>query len=154
MTSVISFKAFLYRLLSIRLTLTINRGIDFIARIDSLCTKILDQFRTNHLSNIGKLIASATIRHIQIDWFRNRLLILCLTQITKLQHTSQNPVATFKCTFRIGDRIVLGRGFRQTGNHCHLGKRKFFQAFVVIDFSRCCDAISIFTQENLIHIEG
>src|SRR5690606_27826032 len=93
MTAIIRLQTILHSLFGIGLPLTMNGGIDFIAGIYSLLSQVSDQFCPDHFAHIGKFVTGTAIRHIQVNWLGNSLLVLRLVEITQLQHTSQNPVA-------------------------------------------------------------
>src|SRR5690606_41536318 len=112
MSTVISFQTLLYRLFCIGLAFTMDSSIDLVARIYRLFAKVLYQFRTHHLTDIREFIAGTAVRHIQIDGFSNRLLILTLVQIAQLLHTSSNPVATFEITSRFFYLLISHRRLR------------------------------------------
>ena len=120
MTAVICFQTLLNSFLCITLAITVNGGIDLIARINCLFTKMLNQLGPYHFPHIRKDVAYGTVNHVEVNRFGNSFLVLGLIDITQLQHATKNPVSPLKRAFWVDHRIIFGRCFWQARNHCHL----------------------------------
>ena len=124
MTMLVGHKPRQYCLFCCFLRFTINSQTHAPTAIHDLFAIALDQGRTCHLCQIRHVHIKLFLIQVDTDRGVDGFVVLRLSDITKLMHTADNPVAAGERTTRIGDRIVFRRGFWQTCKHSHLGHRQ------------------------------
>ena len=90
----------------------------------------------------------------QFNWLGSIFLIIGLTEITSLNHLSQNDIAALTTTLRASDGVIVGRILTQADKRGSLHDCQIFWLFAEIHIRGSLNTNGIMKEVKIIEIHG